>query len=169
VSSWRPKPARSSSRRPHCPAATRAEEEERRRKDRKDRKISAILHETYPVRYWDHDLGPDAPPAVRRGRQPRRPTRRPAPSRIASRCTTSHPDAGRALAGGDASYDITPDGGRIICTWSVPEQGGSRVAVMSIDVASGQRSILLNDPDFELRRSARLTGRSHASARRDAT
>ena len=27
-------------------------------KGRKESKVSAILHETYPVRYWDHDLGP---------------------------------------------------------------------------------------------------------------
>ena len=30
-------------------------------KARKDNKVSAILHTGYPVRYWDHDLGPDAP------------------------------------------------------------------------------------------------------------
>jgi hypothetical protein len=29
------------------------------RKARKDQKVSAILHTGYPVRFWDHDLGPD--------------------------------------------------------------------------------------------------------------
>ncbi|MFD2350326.1 hypothetical protein ACFSTC_14770 [Nonomuraea ferruginea] len=33
-------------------------DEAERRKARKDAGISAILHEGYPVRYWDHDLGP---------------------------------------------------------------------------------------------------------------
>lgn len=28
---------------------------------RKDNKVNAILHTSYPVRYWDHDLGPDYP------------------------------------------------------------------------------------------------------------
>lgn len=28
---------------------------------RSEKKIAAILHETYPVRYWDHDLGPAEP------------------------------------------------------------------------------------------------------------
>lgn len=28
---------------------------------RKEKKVSAILHETYPVRFWDHDLGPAEP------------------------------------------------------------------------------------------------------------
>ncbi|KQO65116.1 S9 family peptidase [Curtobacterium sp. Leaf261] len=31
------------------------------RASRKDASVTAILHETYPVRYWDHDLGPDEP------------------------------------------------------------------------------------------------------------
>jgi dipeptidyl aminopeptidase/acylaminoacyl peptidase len=132
------------------PGGDTRDEDERRRKERKDRKISAILHETYPVRYWDHDLGPDAPrlfagtldtgddDGAAAGTEP---------DRVTLRDIT--PDAERALAGGDAVYDITPDGSRIICAWSVPEQGGSRVAVMSIDVASGERKTLLNDPDFE--------------------
>ncbi|MGO1471158.1 MAG: alpha/beta fold hydrolase [Flaviflexus sp.] len=30
-------------------------------KDRKERGVSAILHETFPVRFWDHDLGPAYP------------------------------------------------------------------------------------------------------------
>ena len=41
------------------PSAVTAEDDARRRTERKDRKVSAILHESYPVRYWDHDLGPD--------------------------------------------------------------------------------------------------------------
>ena len=38
-----------------------AAEDEKRRQARKDAGVSAILHETLPVRYWDHDLGPDDP------------------------------------------------------------------------------------------------------------
>jgi hypothetical protein len=34
-------------------------EDERRRKARKDAGVTAILHETHPVRDWDHDVGPD--------------------------------------------------------------------------------------------------------------
>lgn len=30
-------------------------------KERKDRGVSAILHEDFPVRFWDHDLGPTYP------------------------------------------------------------------------------------------------------------
>jgi dipeptidyl aminopeptidase/acylaminoacyl peptidase len=32
-----------------------------RRKKRADAGITAILHEDYPVRHWDHELGPDEP------------------------------------------------------------------------------------------------------------
>src|SRR3954470_12383779 len=41
------------------PAAAGGEDDEKRRKARKDLKVSAILHEQYPVRFWDADLGPD--------------------------------------------------------------------------------------------------------------
>ena len=37
------------------------DEDERLRKERKDAGVTAILHETVPVRYWDHDLGPADP------------------------------------------------------------------------------------------------------------
>ena len=37
------------------------EAEEEKRKERKDKKVAAILHESVPVRFWDHDLGPDRP------------------------------------------------------------------------------------------------------------
>lgn len=30
-------------------------------KDRKERGVTAILHESFPVRFWDHDLGPTYP------------------------------------------------------------------------------------------------------------
>jgi len=43
------------------PGAATLEAEAKLRKLRKDKKVSAILHDTYPVRYWDHDLGPAEP------------------------------------------------------------------------------------------------------------
>ncbi|MDX3235917.1 S9 family peptidase [Streptomyces sp. ME03-5709C] len=43
------------------PGATDAEHDERLRDARRKAKVSAILHETVPVRYWDHDLGPAVP------------------------------------------------------------------------------------------------------------
>ncbi|NLA09705.1 MAG: S9 family peptidase, partial [Microbacteriaceae bacterium] len=40
------------------PGADTLEAEAALRARRDKKKISAILHERYPVRYWDHDLGP---------------------------------------------------------------------------------------------------------------
>ena len=42
-------------------SASDIDEDKRLRALRKDNKITAILHSSYPVRYWDHDLGPDHP------------------------------------------------------------------------------------------------------------
>ena len=38
-----------------------AEEAAKIAKERKERGVSAILHEDFPVRFWDHDLGPTYP------------------------------------------------------------------------------------------------------------
>ena len=43
---------------PTLAGAANVEDDERLRKDRDDRDVHAILHETSPVRYWDADLGP---------------------------------------------------------------------------------------------------------------
>ncbi len=43
------------------PSATTLEDDARLRAARTKKKVSAILHESYPVRYWDHDLGPAEP------------------------------------------------------------------------------------------------------------
>lgn len=43
------------------PSADSLEDEAKLRAARKKRTVSAILHETYPVRFWDHDLGPAEP------------------------------------------------------------------------------------------------------------
>lgn len=43
------------------PGAASDEEDEKYRTLRKDAKVDAIYHSSYPIRYWDHDLGPDGP------------------------------------------------------------------------------------------------------------
>ena len=43
------------------PGADTLESEASLRAKRKEKKVSAILHDTYPVRFWDHDLGPAEP------------------------------------------------------------------------------------------------------------
>jgi hypothetical protein len=36
-----------------------AEADARLRREREDAGVTAILHESEPIRFWDHDLGPD--------------------------------------------------------------------------------------------------------------
>jgi dipeptidyl aminopeptidase/acylaminoacyl peptidase len=43
---------------PTMQGSANAEDDAKRYKARKDAGVSAILHESYPVRFWDHDLGP---------------------------------------------------------------------------------------------------------------
>ncbi len=122
------------------PGAVTGEDDEQRRKQRKDAKVSAILHESYPVRFWDHDLGPG---------QPRLLTAAPFvdadDERLELRDLTPAP--GRSLD--EAEIDMSADGRTVVSTWGVPEQGGNRSALVAVDDATGDRRVLLDDPDQE--------------------
>jgi hypothetical protein len=131
---------------PTLPGSTGGEDDERRRKARKDAEVAAILHEGYPVRSWDQDLGPDEDRLLA-GRVPAE----PAPGadvrvgRIALQDLTPVP--GRAL--GEAQVDVSPDGRTVAAIWSVPERGGRRSTLVAIDTANGERRVLLDDPAEE--------------------
>jgi len=128
------------------PSAVTAEDDEKIRKQRKDGTVDAILHERDPIRYWDHDLGPDEPRLLC-GTVPD-----PAPpgagvegGRIELRDLTPAP--GRSLV--NAGWDVTPDGATVITSIKVTERGGEREALIAIDVATGGQRPLLDDPDRE--------------------
>jgi dipeptidyl aminopeptidase/acylaminoacyl peptidase len=132
---------------PTLPAATGSEDDGRRRTTRKELKVSAILHEEYPVRHWDADLGPDQVRLLA-GRVPADPapgTDDGALGRIA--LTDLTPAPGRALD--EIGFDVSPDGGTVATTWWQPEPGGRRVTLVAVDVPSGERRVLLDDPDEE--------------------
>jgi len=127
------------------PSATDAESEKKARSARKDSKTSAVLHEEYPIRYWDHDLGPDrtrifvATPAADLAA---------GDDRLELRDLTGH--VGRALHD-EAGWDVSGDGATVVTTWTVPEAGGSeRTTLVAIDVATGERRVLADEPDLEL-------------------
>ncbi|MFC5828997.1 alpha/beta fold hydrolase [Nonomuraea insulae] len=112
--------------------------EEERRKARKEAGISAVLHESYPVRYWDHDLGPGRPRlfAARLGDDRLEDVR------------DLTPDAGEALR--DGGFELTPDGATVIASWRVYlPKGESRTALVAIDVATGERRVLLSDEAYD--------------------
>jgi dipeptidyl aminopeptidase/acylaminoacyl peptidase len=129
------------------PAAVTGEDDGERRKRRKERKVAAILHESYPIRYWDHDLGPDQP-RLFCGQVPAEPdagSRDVEPARIPLRDLT--PSPGAALQ--EAEVDVTPDGSTLLTTWAVGEPGGYRLSLAAIDTATGEHRLLLEDPDHE--------------------
>ncbi|TMR30323.1 S9 family peptidase [Nonomuraea zeae] len=108
--------------------------DEEKRKARKDAGISAILHEGYPVRYWDHDLGPGRPRlfAARLGADRLEDVR------------DLTPDAGDALREG--AFELTPDGTTVISTWrTYLAKGEWRTDLVTIDVATGERRVLLTE------------------------
>ena len=121
---------------PTLPGAADGEDDERRRKARKDKKISAVLHTGYPVRYWDHDLGPDAPRLLAGSVEDH--------ERITWQDLT--PEPGRALD--EASYDVAADGTTVVSTWVEAEPHGGRRSTLVV-LSGGQRRTLLDEADHE--------------------
>ena len=121
------------------PAAAGVDGDAELRKRRKDEGVSAKLHEEYPIRQWDRDLGPDRPRLL---------AGTPADAGLELRDITGH--AGRALDGEDTVWEVTPDGRTVVATWTVAERAGSeRITVVAIDVATGERRALADDPDSD--------------------
>src|SRR6266581_3968357 len=147
----------------------RAGNDARLRQERKDAGITAILHESAPIRFWDHDLGPDQPRlfavdpdqlqeteigwaggdkesmladdtgAAREGAE-----RAARPARL--RDLT--PGPGRALD--EEAFELTPDGTSVVTGWWQWDPAGeSHCELVLIDVASGKRRVLLSVPEFD--------------------
>jgi dipeptidyl aminopeptidase/acylaminoacyl peptidase len=120
------------------PSAVTAEDDEERRKARKDKGVAAILHSSYPIRFWDHDLGPDQP-RVLAGTVP------DGDAAIEWRDLT--PDARAALY--EAEPELSADGSAAVTAWVVADgHGATREIVVRIDVATGERTVLADDERF---------------------
>jgi len=116
---------------PALPGA--ATEDERRRQARKDAGVTAILHETLPVRYWDHDLGPDDLRIFATA------TATAEAADSAPRDLT--PDAGRALT--EQSLALSPDGETVATGWWRWQDGVQAYSeLVTIDVATGERTVM---------------------------
>ncbi|WP_256840709.1 alpha/beta hydrolase family protein [Ornithinimicrobium cryptoxanthini] len=119
-------------------------------KARKDADVHAILHDGYPVRFWDADLGPSAPqlfvaePDV--DNPPKRPTTTDHVPPLKLRLVTE--GVGAAMRDGDPT--LSPDGTFALVSLSVPEALGSqRSQLVRIDLATGERTVLLDEPGHE--------------------
>ncbi len=118
-----------------------ADDDHSRRKARKDAGVTAILHESGPVRYWDHDLGPDSP-------RLRFAETGDAGDDTEPETRDLTPDPGRALD--ENSFELTPDGSRVVTGWSVWDEAANRTHEIDvIDTATGQRRTLLAAPGYD--------------------
>jgi dipeptidyl aminopeptidase/acylaminoacyl peptidase len=114
------------------PSAGDIDDDRRLRDLRKDRAVTAILHDGYPIRYWDKDLGPDEPHLF-----------------DAAARSDLTPLPGGALL--EAEFDISADGRFVVTTWRLPGPGASQRSVLvRIDVESGARDVIADDPDADL-------------------
>jgi dipeptidyl aminopeptidase/acylaminoacyl peptidase len=119
-------------------AGATEEADEQWRGSRKDAKVTAIIHDGFPIRHWDRELGPDLPRLLAGRTDGETPPRDLAP------------DAGPALL--EAEYAITPGGTVVVTTWSVRERHGrTHTGLVAIDVETGQRRTLTDEAGVDHR------------------
>lgn len=116
------------------------EHDERIRKERKDKKVSALLHSGYPVRHWDHDLGPDVPHL------------HVADLAVGAESATPKdltPDAGASLR--ETRFSLNSDGTFLVTSWMKAGPLASLHAILvRIDIDSGERTVLLDEDGADL-------------------
>jgi dipeptidyl aminopeptidase/acylaminoacyl peptidase len=127
------------------PGADDLEADERTHKARKDAGVSAQLFEGYPIRYWDHYLGPREPRLFAAAAPPAGDGRM-APGRPLT------PEPGRALD--EVELAVTPDGATVLTGWNSDQVRNPRTLLLAIDTAGGERRVLLDDPDSSVGRVA---------------
>lgn len=135
------------------PSASDGAGDDRLRTLRKDKKVSAVLHDGYPVRYWDHDLGPDTPHLLgwhfKAGDDVARSVEVASLSVEHLKVSDLTPEPGQALL--EAEFDLSPDGTFVVSTWLVPTgHGASRTQLVRIDIDTQQRTVLVDDPGADL-------------------
>jgi len=124
---------------PMLPGAAGEDEDAQRRQRRKDLGVNAILYEAAPVRYWDHDLGPD---------QLRLLVAAAAGGGLAGPPRDLTPRPGRSLD--EQHAELAPDGSLAITSWAVPYGAGDiRTEIAVIETATGERRTLLAAPDHD--------------------
>ncbi|GAA1348209.1 S9 family peptidase [Saccharothrix algeriensis] len=119
------------------PTAEFGEADEALRKSREDAGVTAILHESYPIRYWDADLGPGYPRLLTTALDP-------AADRLDPAGLVDLTPRARARL--DDSAAISPDGRWVVHTERVAVSAsyGSRVR-LRLAAADGSSSRVLAD------------------------
>lgn len=124
------------------PSATDADSDATLRKARKEKKVAAILHSGYPIRFWDSDLGPAAPHLFSADLTALRQVAAAQPARL--EFTDLAPTPGAALR--EVEFDVSADGQKVVSSWAVPQANGSqRTDLMIFDRQSGRQRVLVSD------------------------
>ncbi|OAZ41035.1 peptidase S9 [Microbacterium arborescens] len=151
------------------PDAATIEADAKLRAERKKLKVSAIIHDTYPVRYWDHDLGPhepalfaldlndlaDAPAVIATADQ--------AVDEVVG--ATAAPEAAdepypaglprprillRGRVAGTAGMALTPDGATLIASVPEPQGRDARYRLVAIDTETGELRVVRDEADVDV-------------------
>ncbi|SFL10017.1 S9 family peptidase [Geodermatophilus ruber] len=126
------------------PGAAEPAADAARRKRRKEAGVTAILHEAYPVRHWDADLGPAAPHHFWAGRLPVEPPAGASPEPAALRDLT--PDVTPPDGAGE-EVALSPDGRLLVRAEELPDgPAGRRQRLVLVDTADGASRVLVDDP-----------------------
>jgi dipeptidyl aminopeptidase/acylaminoacyl peptidase len=108
------------------------EADEQWRRERKDAEVTAIIHDGFPIRHWDHELGPDLPRLLAARTDDDAPPRDLAP------------DAGSALV--EAGCSIARDGSVVVTTWAARQpRGRTRTGLVAIEVETGNRRTIVDE------------------------
>lgn len=116
--------------------AADAEQDAQLREARRKANVSAVLHESVPVRYWDHDLGPGIPHVFT------------VPDPAAERPPVV--DCGERRVAPYEGIAVSPDGSLIayvVALGTLPDE--LRAAVVVADAATGKRLRVLESLDAE--------------------
>lgn len=123
-------------------AASDEADDDRLRKQRKDLTVTAILHASYPVRHWDHDLGPGATHLLTA----------PLPStadaddvRLDLRDLTPS-----AAPNQFEDFDLAADAGFAVVVETRVTTAGDRAGrLIRLDLNDGASTVLVDDPDAD--------------------
>ncbi|RGP51781.1 peptidase S9 [Rhodococcus erythropolis] len=120
-------------------SAISLDQDDQVRSARKDKKVTAMLHTGYPVRHWDHDLGPDHPHLVVAETD----------SKESVELRDITPTAGAALR--ETSTTISDDGLFVVTTWTVGDASAARRSTLvRIDTVTGDRVMLVDEADADV-------------------
>jgi dipeptidyl aminopeptidase/acylaminoacyl peptidase len=121
---------------PMTPGVVNVKDDKEHRAARAKAGVSGLLHLSYPVRYWDHDLGPGEPRLLRLR----------APADLGEDDSLEPDDLtpapGRALD--EQQIGVAPDGSSVVTGWTRPlEHGERRTDLVAVDAATGERRVLV--------------------------